>query len=134
MGIKMYTLEQTGYGVKIVFQGFIEKKELKRCHREVGELVQKFKNGFGLLHDMRGMKTLPADAREIQKRSMENAKKAGLLRAAQIVDSAVSAMQFKRLSKESDISDTTRQIDASSVSGCEQVAVDWIVKGIDPEN
>lgn len=129
----MYKIEQTEYGLKMVFQGFIDKEELKRCHREVAQLVPKLKKGFSILHDMRGMKTLPADARELQKRSMENAKKAGFGKSTQIADNVIAAMQFKRLSKEAGISDTTRQIDASSVSDCEKVAIDWLVKGIDPD-
>ena len=95
--------------------------------------MPKLKKGFSILHDMRGMSTLPADARELQKRSMENAKKAGHKRAVQIVDNVIAALQFKRLSKEAGISDTTRQIDASSASDCEKVAIDWLVKGIDPD-
>ncbi len=68
------------------------------------------------------------------KLNMVKAKQAGLGRSAQIVDDSITAMQFQRLAKEVGISETTRQIDASLVPNCEGVAVDWIVKGIDPDN
>ena len=129
----MYKIEKTEYGLKLVFQGFIRKEELERCHREIAKIVPTLEKGFCVLHDMRGMKTLPADARELQKRSMENAKKAGHGKSAQIVDNALAALQFRRLASEAGISDTARQIDASSVSDCEKMAIDWLVKGIDPD-
>jgi hypothetical protein len=129
----MYKIETTEYGLKLIFQGFISKEELKRCHLEIAKIVPMLKKGFSVLHDMRGMQTLRPDARELQKRSMVNAKKAGHGRAAQIVNNTIAAIQFKRLAKEAGVSDTSRQIDASSVSDCEKVAIDWLVKGIDPD-
>jgi hypothetical protein len=124
----------TEYGVKFVFKGFMEKDELRRWAQEVGQAVKKLGKGFCVIHDMRGMNPLPPEARELMKLNMVKAKQAGLGRSAQIVDDAITAMQFQRLAKEVGISETTRQIDASLVPNCEGVAVDWIVKGIDPDN
>jgi hypothetical protein len=129
----MYELRETEYGVKFIFKGFMEKAELQRWTQEVGQVRKKLAKGFCVLHDMRGMYPLPPEARELMKRNMELAKQAGLGRSAQIVDDAIAAIQFKRLAKEVGISDTMRQIDASSVPDCERVAIDWIVKGIDPD-
>ena len=129
----MYEFHQTVWGIRIVFHGFLQPDELKRWSKEVAEVARKFKSGFGVLHDMRGMHPLPPEARELMKTNMMRAKQAGLARSAQIVDDFITAMQFKRLAKEIGISDTMRQIDASSVSDCERVATDWIVKGIDPD-
>ncbi len=128
----MYELHQTEYGLKFIFKGFMEKDELQRWAQEVGHVTKKLAKGFCVLHDMRGMYPLPPEARELMKRNMERAKQAGLGRSAQIVDDAIAAIQFQRLAKEVGIADSTRQIDASSVSDCERVAIDWIVKGIDP--
>lgn len=129
----MYELHETEHGIKIVFKGFMEKEELQRWAHEIAPVAKKLAKGFCVLHDMRGMFPLPPEAREFMKRNMELAKKGGQGRSAQIVDDAIAAIQFKRLAKEVGLSDTMRQIDASSVSDCERVAMDWIVKGIDPD-
>ncbi len=128
----MYKLYQTEYGLRIVTQGLIVKDEMKQMMREAGETVNRLKPGFGVLHDMRGMFTLPPEAREIMKLNMEVAKRAGMGRSAQILDDAITTLQFKRLAKDAGISDTTRQIDASSVPDCDRAAIEWIVRGIDP--
>lgn len=129
----MYESHETEYGVKFIFQGFVQKDELQRASREAARLMTKLQKGFGVLQDMRGMSVLPQDARELMKRNMERAKRAGMGRSALVVDDAITAMQFKRLAREVGISDTTRQIVATSVPNCERAAIDWIVKGIDPE-
>jgi hypothetical protein len=52
---------------------------------------------------------------------------------SQILDDAVVSLQFMRLAKEIGISDTNRLFDPSKVPDCERAAIDWIVKGIDPD-
>ncbi|MFH1112884.1 MAG: hypothetical protein V1792_03100 [Pseudomonadota bacterium] len=129
----MYEIKETQYGLRIVTGGYLGKDELKSMSREAGEIVGRQKKGFGIIHDMRGMFTLPPEAREIMKRNMERAKDRGLGRVAHILDDAIATLQFKRLANEAGIADTTRNIDAGSVSDCERAALDWVVKGIDPD-
>jgi hypothetical protein len=129
----MYEVYQTEFGVKLVFQGFLQEEELRKWSHEVARVTKQLRRGFCVLHDMRGMHPLPPEARQLMKRNMELAKRAGMGRSAQIVDDTITAMQFKRLANEVGIADTTRQIDASSVADSERAAIDWIVKGIDPD-
>lgn len=129
----MYESHETTYGVKFIFQGFVQLEELRRSSQETGQLMKRLQKGFGVLLDTRGMYTLPPEARELMKRNIERAKRAGMGRLAQIVDDSVTAMQFNRLARETGISGTSRQIDASSVPDCERVALDWIVEGIEPD-
>ncbi len=129
----MYQVHQTEYGVKLVFQGFLKEEELRKWSHEVARVTKELTTGFCVLHDMRGMYPLPPEARQVMRQNMELAKRAGMGKSAQIVDDAITAMQFKRLANEVGIAETTRQIDASLVPDCERVAVNWIVKGIDPD-
>jgi len=129
----MYEVHRTDYGVKIVFQGFLKEEELRNWSHEVAGVTKLLPRGFCVLHDMRGMRPLPPEARQLMKRNMEEAKRAGMRKSAQIVDDAITAMQFKRLANEVGIAETTRQINASLTPDCERAAVDWIVKGIDPD-
>lgn len=129
----MFEYYETNYGIKFIFQGFIQLDELRRSSQEVGQLMRRLKKGFGILCDMRGMSVLPPEARELMKRNMERAKHAGSGRSAVIVDDVITAIQFKRLARDAGISETMRQIDASSALDCERVAVDWIASGIEPD-
>jgi hypothetical protein len=129
----MYELHETEYGLRIVTQGLIAKDEIQRMMQEAGRMVKGLRPGFGVLHDMRGMFALPPEARDLMKRNMETAREAGMGRSAQILDDAITTLQFKRLAKDVGIADTTRQIDASRVADCDRAAIDWIEKGIDPD-
>ncbi len=128
----MYKIEETVYGFKLTFSGFITKAELKDWAKEAGEVVRKQKKGFGVLVDMRGMAAFPADARQYYVRNAEKCKEAGMTRSAHILDDPVIALQFSRICKEVGIFQDTRMIDANSVQNCEAVATNWLAKGIDP--
>ena len=115
----MCRIERTSYGFEIRFEGYIEKDELKRWAKEAATILKDQKPGFGVLHDMRGMAPLPVDA--------------GLGRSAQILDDPITKMQFKRLAKDIELFHDMRQIDASRTPNWEQVAINWIVDGVEPE-
>jgi hypothetical protein len=127
----MYESHETIYGGQIRFPGLHPARRVATFLSGSGQLMRRLQKSFGILMDMRGMYPLPPEAAKLMKRNMERAKRAGMGRSAQIVDDAITAMQFKRLAREVGISDTTLPIDSSSVSDCERVAVDWIVEGIE---
>ena len=129
----MCRTERTSYGFKIRFEGYIEKDELKSWAKEAATILKEQKPGFGVLHDMRGMAPLPVDAGEFMKRNQALAKDAGLSRSAQILDDPITKMQFKRLARDIELFHDMRQIDASRTPNWEQVAINWIVDGVEPE-
>ncbi len=57
-----------------------------------------------------------------------------MVRSVVIVDSALTKMQFQRIAKQTGIHAWERYIDASSITDWEKVGIDWINKGIDPDN
>lgn len=60
-------------------------------------------------------------------------KSKGMKRSVVILDSAIMAMQFKRLAKDTGIYEWERYIDASTHSNWEKLGEEWIVNGIDPD-
>ena len=129
----MYKVQETDYGLEFSLEGFVQEEEMKSFSKEVGKVMRKLTQGFGILADMRGMSTLPPESRAVMEHNMELAKQAGMGRSAEIVNDFIAAMQFRRMAKEAGISSLMRQIDAGSVADCKRIAIDWIVKGIDPD-
>jgi hypothetical protein len=130
--VAMYKIEETEYGFKMTLTGFIQKEELKGWSREAAQVLRRQKAGFGALIDTRGMSPLPPDAREFWRRNEVVAKKAGLGRCAHISDDPITMMQFTRIAREVGTIENIRHINASSVPNWEEVALNWIIKGIDP--
>jgi len=128
----MYKIEITDYGIKFTFSGFVDEQEMQRWAEEVSEKTKSLPKGFGLLLDMRGLQPLPREAWAVMEKAQHRAIKAGMARAAQIVDDPITSMQFRRFARQTGISDRERQINPSSVPDWEKVAIDWLIRGIDP--
>jgi hypothetical protein len=128
----MYKIEKTDYGVKFTFSGFVDEEEMKRWAEEVAEETKSLSKGFCVFMDMRGMKPLPRDAWLVMQKAQERAIKAGMARSVQVVDDPITSMQFKRFARNTGISDRERQIDASSALEWKKMAMDWLIRGIEP--
>jgi hypothetical protein len=128
----MYKIEKTNYGVKFTFSGFIDEHEMKRWAQDVAVETKSLPEGFCVFMDMRGLQPLPRDAWLVMQKAQERAVKAGMAKAVQVVDDPITSMQFRRFARTSGITDRERQIDASSVPDWENVAMDWLVRGVEP--
>lgn len=131
----MHRVEETDYGYRIVFEGYLVKDDL-------GDLIENMKrtirprNGSGnfpVLVDMRKSHAFPADAQEVIKQAILYCKQVGMDRNCVVLNSAIAAMQAKRLAKETGIDSFIRYIDASSDPQWEKAALDWLVRAVDPE-
>jgi hypothetical protein len=128
----MYKIERTNYGVKFTFSGFLNEEEMKRWAEEVVAKTKSLPKGFRVFMDMRGMKPLPQEAWPVMQKAQEQAIKAGMARSVLVVDDPITSMQFKRFARNTRISDRERQINASSVLDWEKMAMDWLIRGIEP--
>jgi hypothetical protein len=89
--------------------------------------------GFGVFVDMRGLKPLSEEAQKVMVRGQALYKKAGMKRSVVVLASAVIAMQFRRLAKESGIYEWERYLDPSTHPDFESVGVAWLEKAADPD-
>lgn len=88
---------------------------------------------FNIFVDMRGLKPLPPEAQKEMETGQKLYKGKGMARSVVIVDNPTTQMQFKRLAKQTGIYQWERYIDASSKPNWEQVGLDWINNGKDPD-
>ncbi len=129
----MYKVELTGYGIKLVFDGFMREEEIARWAAEFEEAVRTLKGNWGVLVDMRTLAPLPPESQQKMVDIQALARKSGMTRSVVILNDFITTMQFKRLAKQSGIYATERYIDASSVANWEQVGLNWITKEVDPD-
>lgn len=122
------------YGYKLIFDGLIKADEMKAWVDKSRKILSLSPSKFGVFVDMRTLKPLAKDSQQFMKEGQKLYKEKGMVRSAVVLDSAVTKMQFQRIAKETGIYEWERYIDASSVSDWEQVGIDWISKGVDPDN
>ena len=129
----MHRIEQTQYGYKLVFEGFLQKQDLSTLLDDMKQTVFSRGRKFPVLMDMRLSRAFPTDAQEILKEAIRFFKHVGMERNAVVLNSAIATLQARRLGKETGIDAASRYIDASTEQNWEKVALDWLVRAVDPD-
>lgn len=127
----MHKIEETSYGYLMTFEGFFQREDIEKWVRDVGKEVGG-RGSFGVLVEMRGAAAFPVQAQEMLFEGIQLCREKGMDRAAVVVANPISKIQAVRISKETGIQDIVKFVDASSETEWEQVATDWIQKGIQP--
>lgn len=129
----MHRIEETRYGYRVTFEGFLHRDEAGALLDDMRGLVRpRDDNGFAVLVDMRHSRAFPAEAQEILKQAITFCKQAGMERNAVVLNSAIATLQAKRLAKETGTDIWSRYIDASSEPEWERVAVEWLMRAVEP--
>lgn len=128
----MYKIERQNYGVKLTFEGFIAPDEMQAYKDEFKLMLDLLPPQFALFADMRAMKPLPAESQAILSSHPEWTVNR-ITRSATVLDSALIKMQSRRLVKEWKQDELKRYIDASQHPNWEQMAIDWVANGVEPE-
>lgn len=132
----MHRIEETRYGYRVTFEGFLHRDhagafldDLRGVVRPRGD-----ESPFAVLVDMRHSRAFPAEAQEVLKQAITFCKQAGMERNAVILNSAIATLQAKRLARETGTDIWSRYIDASSEPEWERVAVEWLMRAVEPEH
>lgn len=129
----MYSINKQDFGYMLTFGGFIEQDEMKNWVADSEIELSNSPSSFGVVVDMRELSPLPSEAQQEMQKGQILFKQKGMQRSAVVLANSIIAMQFKRIGKETGIYDFERYIDASSNSNWKDIAVNWVAKGIDPD-
>lgn len=129
----IYKIERARYGIRVTFDGMMEEDTAKEFAKEFMRLLAGINGSIGILIDLRKGMPISAGSQAALNECYREVVKKGLIRSANIVSSTVMKMQMMRRAKELGTYDKARYIDSSGNDRCEQVALDWIEKGIDPD-
>lgn len=129
----MYQIERRPFGFLLTFSGFIPVEEMTAWVAKSRTELAHASKGFGILVDMRSLKPLSPEAKTAMEEGQKLYKAAGMGRSAVILDSSLLTMQFKNIAKDSGIYQWERYLNASAHPDWEQLAIDWIKDGKDPD-
>ncbi|HOE92024.1 MAG TPA: hypothetical protein PKZ69_02525 [Candidatus Cloacimonadota bacterium] len=130
----MFSVDQTSYGVKIMFSGAMNKEEMSVWLEESKRITSKLPSKFGVFVDMRNLKPLEAEAQKVLEEGQKHYKIKGMERSVVIVNNPIVKMQFTRLAKQSGIYEWERYIDASQHGDWEKRGEAWLTSSIDPDH
>ena len=128
----MYSIEETDYGFRLVFGGSITKNEIWRCSKDLRDAIDSRGRSWSLLLDLREMAVLPQESRDAMVKIQRVSPGLGMMRLSVVLDDPVIRIQFQRIGQESGISHMERYMDASSLPNWEQIGLNWVRAGIDP--
>ncbi|HYO15068.1 MAG TPA: hypothetical protein VE685_17885 [Thermoanaerobaculia bacterium] len=129
----MYRIEETSYGYRVKFEGHLQRDDAGALLTEVKAVIRPRGAAFAVLMDLRSSRALPAETQDILRATIVHFREAGMERNACVLDSAIAALQARRLAREAGVADGTRTIDVSHQPDWERVALDWLVRAIDPD-
>lgn len=129
----MFKIEKKDFGYKLTFADFIQAEEMKKWVEQSRNTLLTAPKEFGVFVDMRTLKPLPQDSQQYMQEGQKLYKEKGMVRSVVVVSDSITAMQFKRIAKETGIYQWERYIDASASAFWEQIALDWIKDGKDPD-
>lgn len=129
----MYKVEAREFGFLLVLKGKVLDEEMQQFHlASVLTLKESGRKRYGILLDIRELLPVSAKSRIIIKKNQRMFKKNGLMRGAIILGHPETAAQFIRMAKETGVYEWGRFIDTFICRNWERAALNWIVRGIDP--
>lgn len=129
----MYTIERKYYGLRITMGNQYAPDEIERYVKEKEEALREFEGGYSLLVDLRT--AIPPNQEEAEFLRKSQAKMdAGLIRQAWVIHSPVVRQRANQLVVTGPIKDRTRIIDSSASEDWEEIAMNWILYGTEPDS
>ena len=129
----MYGIEKTDYGYHLTFAGRILEFEMADWVEESREVLNKQRGKFSVFVDMRNLDPIATESQVQMQKGQRLYKQKGMERSVVILENPTLTLQFRRIAKQTGILPLERYIDTSLVKDWEEVALNWIKNGIEPE-
>ena len=128
----MYKFEKQDYGLKLAVSGDLTESEISEMTDELKSLVSSISQPFSIFVDAREVMTLDKSVMHLLVKCQEIAKNAGRHSAAIVINSPVLRSQGQRITLDSGSTEAVRFIYSDKNEDWEEVAMDWILHGIEP--
>lgn len=130
----MYKIEKTPYGIHVVLGGNLDLAEVRKMFIERNRAIRAFKGRCSVLIDIRSLVPPTPDILEILQVGDSRPPCGTWGRRAMIGLSPVIKSRALQFLFQAGTDDCTRYIDASKIDNWEEIALAWIVDGIEPED
>lgn len=129
----MWKISKQSFGFVLTFASPMSAQDMQAWIAESKQaLAEPLPAGWGVVVDMRELSSLTAEAQKLLQTGQALYKQAGMQRSAVAVRDAVTAMQFRRLARNSGIDQWERYINVQQVAQWQSAAKRWVVEGTEP--
>lgn len=129
----MWKISKQSFGFVLTFASPMSAQDMQAWIAESKQmLAEPLPAGWGVVVDMRELSALTAEAQKLMQAGQALYKQAGMKRSAVAVRDAVTAMQFRRLARNSGIDQWERYINVQQVAQWQSAAKRWVVEGSEP--
>ena len=129
----MYKFEKQDYGLKLTVSGDLTKQEISGMTVELKSLVGSISKPFSILVDARETITLDQSVIHLLVKCQKIVQAAGRQSAAIVINSPVLKSQGQRITLDSGSTEAVRFICSAKNADWEKVAMDWILRGKEPD-
>ncbi len=129
----MYKFEKQDFGLKLTISGDLTEQEISGMTVELKSLVGAIRQPFSIFVDAREVMTLNQSVFHLLSECQRIVKDAGRQSAAIVVNSPILKSQGQRITLDSGSTEAVRFIYSDKTEGWEEVAMDWILNGIEPD-
>ena len=128
----MYKFEKQDYGLKLTVSGDLTESEISEMTVEFKSLVGSISQPFSIFVDAREVMTLDQSVFHLLSECQRIVRDAGRQSAANVINSPVLKSQGQRITLDSGSTEAVRFIYSDKNEDWEKVAMDWILRGIEP--
>lgn len=129
----MWKISKQSFGFVLTFASPMSAQDMQAWVTESKQVLSEPLPGeWGVVVDMRELSALTAEAQKLMQTGQALYKQAGMKRSAVAVRDAVTAMQFRRLARNSGIDQWERYINVQQVAQWQSAAKRWVVEGSEP--
>lgn len=121
----MFDVEETDFGIKVDLNGYMEMEEVQAFCEEFESLAETLPAGWATLADHQNLSAIPDGADDRFAEMMGYAMEQHVGPTVVVVDSAIAAMQQRRMKDEIDI-EGQKVLNAEDYDDWEREARDWI--------
>lgn len=129
----MYKVEKTVYGSRITLGGTLTLEEAQQFSAEVAELRASALGPRGSIVDIRTLVPPESKVVDIITQALGQAVASGVTRVAILVNSPVVKGQAIQVAFLAEAVELIRYFDISKIENWEELSLDWIVNGVDPD-
>lgn len=129
----MISWQKKDYGFHFCFSSPVTLNEAEKWRTEVNHAVSQLNEDVFVFADLRKCELIPTECRPIIEEVQTFFRQNGLKRSVVIVGDTIIAMQLKLIAIDTGVREWERYIDASSAPDWEQLGLDWIKHGVDPD-
>ena len=130
----MHKIELTEYGVKLVFKDIVNSEEIQKWLDKLMKIKVDLPDEVGVLVDMTQLKPISTQTQRAMFKLQESFVSDKKIRSVVAVSSPIVMRQLQEIAQKTGAFSSERYFNSLDTPNWEEVGLDYIIEGIEPDN